>query len=402
MTYDYTHVLIRYGELMTKGKNRKTFIGRLQENVRAALLPFPEVTLETAHDRMYVVLNGTQSEAVCESLQKVFGIHSMSLAIKVATDEAAIMAAALWAIEQLDISTFKAEVKRSFKQFPILSTDFARMVGGHVLRNTENITVDVHNPDVTLLVEVREAFTYVMCGVLQGAGGYPVGVAGKGMLMISGGIDSPVAGFLATKRGVMLEAVHFESPPYTNAQAKQKVIDLLHQLTDYTPYVTTHIVPFTQLQVAINRFVDEKYQMTVMRRMMYRIAQWLAYRRRCEILVNGENIGQVASQTLHSMKVINSVVSIPVIRPVATYDKNEIIDIAKKIGTYDISIRPFEDCCTIFTPKHPATMPKEKFVLEQEARFDWEPLVEACVRNTERIVIDKTYSKLSDDELDLF
>ena len=246
-------------------------------------------------------------------------------------------------------------------------------------------------------LNIRKECTYVMDNVIKGAGGYPVGIGGKALLMLSGGIDSPVAGYLTLKRGVDIECIHYASPPYTNELAKEKVLDLVNVLRQYTHgKIVVHMVPFTKLQLAVYEHCEESYAMTVMRRMMYRIAEGIAQKNHCLAIVNGESIGQVASQTLDSMQVINEVIRMPVLRPVACMDKLEIIDIAEKIGTYDISIRPHEDCCTIFTPKQPATKPKSYKAEAMEANWAFETMVQECIDETKFIVIDDSYKNDKD------
>ncbi|MGL6249220.1 MAG: tRNA uracil 4-sulfurtransferase ThiI, partial [Culicoidibacterales bacterium] len=330
-------------------------------------------------------------------LKTVFGIHSFSLAVKCESELEAIKQTAL-EVAKMDQTprTFKVDTKRSDKMFPLKSMEISRAVAGYILSNTDYFTVDVRRPAYMVQVEVRSDASYLMGRTEKGAGGYPVGVAGKGLLMLSGGIDSPVAGYLTMKRGVKLEMIHFASPPYTSEQAQQKVIDLTQKLASYAQPIKVHTVPFTHLQTTINQHVKTSLNMTVMRRMMYRVAEGVAKKNNCLILTNGESIGQVASQTLHSMNVINAAISIPVIRPVATMDKLEIIDVAKKIDTYDISIRPFEDCCTIFTPKSPATRPTLADVEAEEARFEWEPLVQKCIDETVTVMV--RYDQIETDE----
>lgn len=397
MAVQYDYVLIRYGELTTKGKNRKDFINLLFQNTKQALKAFPELEFRKTRDRMYIDLHGADQEGVIARLKTVFGIHSFSLAVKCASEIEVIQAAAL-SVAQMDTTprTFKVDTKRSDKMFPMKSMEISRAVAGYVLSNTEHLSVDVRKPEYLLQVEVRSDASYLMGRTERGAGGYPVGVAGKGMLMLSGGIDSPVAGYLTMKRGVKLEMIHFASPPYTSEQAQQKVMDLTQKLAGYAQPIKVHTVPFTHLQTTINQYVKSSLNMTVMRRMMYRVAEGVAKKNNCLILTNGESIGQVASQTLHSMNVINEAISIPVIRPVATMDKLEIIDIAKKIDTYEISIRPFEDCCTIFTPKSPATRPKLDDIISEEARFDWAPLVQKCIDETISVMV--RYDQVEADE----
>lgn len=392
----YDHILVRFGELSTKGKNKKDFIKRLLTNVKNALRDYDKLTYERTHDRMYIMLHGEDPHEVSEHLQKVFGISSFSFAIKVATDIEEMKKTALLIAQQSDAETFKIIARRSFKRFPMISDEINRELAGEILRNT-SLRVNVKEPQLRIQVEVHEYDTYIMTGKIAGAGGYPVGVGGKGMVMLSGGIDSPVASYLAMKRGVAIECIHYASPPYTSKAAQEKVLQLATKLAPYQGHIRVHIVPFTDLQLAIYQNCDESYAITIMRRMMYRIAQRLAEKQNCLAIINGESIGQVASQTLESMQTINCVTNMPVIRPVACLDKLEIIDIAKKIDTYDISIQPFEDCCTIFTPKNPVTKPTIHKAEHLEDRFDWDKLIDECIEKTESINLYPT-SKITEEE----
>lgn len=395
---EYNHILIRYGELTTKGKNRKDFINRLVHNMRNALREFDQLEYEKTHDRLYIYLNHVDHEVVCERIRHVFGIRSFSLAIKVPSDMEIIRNTCLELANESDKETFKIVTRRSFKQFPYISDEMNRMIAGDILK-TNRWKVDVKNPQLKITVEVHQNSTYIMTDVILGAGGYPVGIGGKALVMLSGGIDSPVAGYLTMKRGIAIECIHYASPPYTSIRAQEKVQELARLLAHYQGHICLHVVPFTDLQLAIYDHCDESYAITLMRRMMYRIASKIAQKQKALALVNGESIGQVASQTLESMNVINSVVQMPVIRPVSTLDKLEIIDIAKKINTYETSIQPFEDCCTIFTPKNPVTKPTMEKCEKLEKRFDWEKLVDECVEKTELIHI---YPAKKMEEEDLF
>ena len=271
--------------------------------------------------------------------------------------------------------------------------EFNNVIGGLLLKSIENISVDVHNPDYTLKIEIRESKAYIYGSEIKGAGGYPVGVAGKGLLMLSGGIDSPVAGYLAMKRGIKLECIYFESPPHTSEMAKNKVRELVEKLSMYQADIKLHIVNFTEMQESIYKNIDPTYMITIMRRMMYRISERLMKKRKCLVLVNGESVGQVASQTLHSMSVINNVTNVPVIRPVACLDKLEIIELSKKIDTYETSILPYEDCCTIFLPKHPVINPKLDSCLKYEENFNYNELIDKCLDNIETININTNNDK---------
>ncbi len=395
ITYD--HIMIRFGELSTKGKNKKDFIRTLADNVKNALKDWPELSFETRYDHIYVGLNGLDYQPVIERLQDVSGIHALSLVYRCDKDVEAMKESALRLINEEEGKTFKVKVKRGDKTYPLISDEITRIVAGHILRNTQHLKVDVHNPDILLSIEVRQEAAYIFCKTFLGAGGYPLGVGGKTMHMLSGGIDSPVAAYLMMKRGVSIECIHFASPPYTQMGVIYKLEDLLKVLTRYQPRIRLHIVPFTKIQEAIYDNAPESYCITLMRRMMFRLADALSKRRKCPVISSGESIGQVASQTLQSMHVINAVTNTPVIRPLATTDKLEIIKISKKIGTYDISIRPYEDCCTIFTPKAPKTMPHQDEVEEFEKKFDYESMIRDAINNVEVKII--TSENQADDLL---
>ncbi len=334
----YDRILIRYGEMTTKGKNLHRFINALKENIQLKLKNYPKITIEKTRDRMSVNLNGENHLEIMDQLETVFGISSFSLALKTETVLDEIKKGALFAFREasIGIKTFKVNVRRSYKQFPLDTQELNHEIGGYILRNTENITVDVRNPDVEVRVEVREDGTHISSFTRKGAGGMPVGSSGKVLLLLSGGIDSPVAGYLMMKRGVAIDAIHFHSPPYTNERAKQKVLDLAGELSSYCRKINIHVVPFTEIQTTIHKGIPSNYSMTVMRRMMLRIAERIAEKNEIVALATGESLGQVASQTLLSMNAINEVTNIPVIRPVVTMDKLEIVEIAQKIKTYDI------------------------------------------------------------------
>ena len=378
----YDHIMIRFGELSTKGKNKIDFIKVLGANIKHALKDFSDLEIEIRRDHIYIKLNDQDYEPIITRLQDVSGIRSMSLVYRGSKEIDDIKKSALELIRQEKGNTFKVKVKRSDKQYPIHSEEITRIVAGEILRNTD-LKVDVHNPDILLSIDVRTEACYIFAATYLGAGGYPLGVGGKSMHMLSGGIDSPVAAYLLMKRGVMVECIHFASPPYTQAGVIYKLEDLLHKLNRYQPKIRLHIVPFTKIQEAIYENVDESYCITLMRRMMFRLADRLAHRRKCPVISSGESIGQVASQTLISMNVINAVTNMPIIRPCATMDKLEIIKISEKIDTYEISIRPYEDCCTIFTPVAPKTMPHLDEVIEYEKKFDYESLIQEALNNVE-------------------
>ena len=396
----YNKILVRYGDLTLKGRNRKIFVSRVVNLVKEKLEGL-KTTLEITHDRIYVSINGEDTNEIVKRLSYVSGLSSYSLVVRVdtTTDMQAIKEAAVNLInEQIkgDVK-FKIESKRSDKTFPLTSLEISKEVSSYVLKHCNNLHVDVHNPEETLYIELRNKDTYLYLKDIKGMGGFPVGVAGKGLLMLSGGIDSPVAGYLAMKQGVEIECVHFESTPLTSIESAQKVIDLVKKMAKYAPKnrIKIHFVPFKELHMALLENVPESYNITIMRRMMYRITSKLCDKFGALCIVNGESVGQVASQTLGSMNTINSVTNTPIIRPVVTYDKNEIIRIARKIDTYEISIKPFEDCCTVYVPKSPATAPTiEKSVLFEKS-FDYETLVDIAVENVKTVTIDV------DSDLDL-
>lgn len=369
-------IVIKYGELTTKKGNRNTFINALKNNIKRVLVN-NDYNIIANRDHIYIETK--EIDDVLKKLKKVCGIQGILVAYKVNTNTDTIKEEVLNILKNMTFKTFKVETKRALKSFPINSMEFSRMIGGHILKNIPNINVDVHKPDVLVKIEIRED-TYIYFNEIKGIGGYPAGIQGKGLLMLSGGIDSPVAGYMALKRGIDIDCLYFESPPHTSLQAKEKVVKLASILNEYSGNVRLLVVPFTKLQEEIYKNVLSEYNITILRRMMYRIASRLGYK----VLINGESVGQVASQTIDSMYVINSVTNLPIIRPVSCLDKLEIIDIAKKIGTYETSILPYEDCCTIFVPKHPVINPKiEKCLLYEN--FSYEDLIEECINNIEII-----------------
>ena len=379
-------IMRKYGELTTKKGNRKFFINTLYSNIKNKLKGL-NVHIHKDISRMYIEFNDEELDEVLDKINNIFGIHEYVVAYKITSDIEVIKDNVLNIMKNLKFRTFKVETKRSDKSFPIPSLEFSRQLGGLILKNIDDINVDVHNPDILLNVEIREYYTYIYTDFYEGLGGYPNGTLGKAMLMLSGGIDSPVSGYLTLKRGVKLDCIYFEAIPHTSIEARNKVISLTKKLAKYTDKINLHVVPFTDIQETIYREVEDSYCITIMRRMMYRITEIVAKRNNCMIIANGESIGQVASQTLTSMAVINEVTNIPVIRPVACLDKLEIIDIAKKIDTYDISILPFEDCCTVFVPKHPVINPKLDLCIDYENKFDYQNMIEKAVNNINTIVI---------------
>lgn len=367
-------ILIKYGELTTKKGNRNQFINKLNENIKKVI----DAKIIKKRDRMYILTDNI--DLVTKKLQKVFGLQGIVIAYQVNTNSDDIKNAVLEVLKDIKFKTFKVETKRANKNFEIKSMDFNNIIGSLVLKNFD-CKVDVHNPDIVVHIEIREE-TYIYLNEIKGSGGYPVGIQGKGILMLSGGIDSPVAGYLALKRGIDIDCLYFDSPPHTSLEAKNKVIKLASILNEYSGNIRLLVVPFTKLQEEIYKMVPSEYNITILRRMMYRIATSID--KKYKVVINGESIGQVASQTLTSINVINSVTNFPIIRPVACLDKLEIIEIAKKIGTYETSILPFEDCCTIFVPKHPVINPKIEKCLEYE-QFNYQELIDECINNIEII-----------------
>ncbi len=378
--------MIRFGELSTKKKNKVNFVTTLYHNIRQQLKNIDGLEFEKAYDRIYIHLHGVSYDLIVQKLEEISGIQSFSLALLVHGTIEAMQEAALSLLESTPPGTFKVSARRSEKGFPLNSMEINQQVGAFLVAKTQR-KVDVKHPDVTVHFEVRAQGVFLFHSSIPGLGGFPLGTAGKSMLLISGGIDSPVAGYLMMRRGVKIEAVHFASPPYTSPGALKKVVDLLKVLSEVQGAIRLHIVPFTALQERIFELPQDTYAITIMRRMMYRIAEQLALQNRCTVLSSGESIGQVASQTLESMRTINEVVSLPMIRPLAVMDKNDIISYAKRIGTYEISIRPFIDCCTIFTPKNPITKPTSKRAKEYEDRLNYESLLLNCLSSVETITI---------------
>ncbi|WP_142430636.1 tRNA uracil 4-sulfurtransferase ThiI [Enterococcus faecalis] len=373
----YTEIMVRYGELSTKGKNRKTFIMQLAQNVKRALADFPALKIHADRDRMHILLNGEDSEEVIPKLSKVFGIQNFSPSIRIEKEMPAIRAMVQEVVREVYTpgKTFKITAKRSDHSFELDSNGLNQELGGAVIEAIPEIQVQMKKPDINLRIEIRKDAAYLSYETIRGAGGLPVGTSGRGMLMLSGGIDSPVAGYLAMKRGVEVEAVHFASPPYTSEQALQKAKDLAGKLVPYVGTIQFIEVPFTEIQEEIKRVVPQGYLMTITRRLMLRLTDAIREMRKGLVIINGESLGQVASQTLQSMVAINEVTSTPIIRPVVSMDKTEIIEIAKKIDTFELAIQPFEDCCTIFAPPQPKTRPRLDKAQDYEARLDLEGLM---------------------------
>ncbi|HGD3882301.1 TPA: tRNA uracil 4-sulfurtransferase ThiI [Streptococcus agalactiae] len=395
----YSEIMIRYGELSTKKKNRMRFINKLKNNMEHVLSIYPDVSVKTDRDRGHVYLNGTDYHEVAESLKEIFGIQAFSPSFKVEKNVDTLVKAVQEIMTSVykDGMTFKITAKRSDHSFELDSRALNHTLGDAVFSVLPNIKAQMKQPDINLKVEIRDEAAYISYENIRGAGGLPVGTSGKGMLMLSGGIDSPVAGYLALKRGVDIEAVHFASPPYTSPGALKKAHDLTRKLTKFGGNIQFIEVPFTEIQEEIKEKAPEAYLMMLTRRFMMRITDRIRENRNGLVIINGESLGQVASQTLESMQAINAVTATPIIRPVVTMDKLEIIDIAQKIDTFDISIQPFEDCCTIFAPDRPKTNPKIKNTEQYEKRMDVEGLVERAVAG---IMVTTIQPQADSDDVD--
>lgn len=404
----YDHLLVRYGELTLKGANRKTFVSQLRSNVKRALMPLKGYEVKANRDRMYIELEAhADIEEMISRISKVYGVHSISPVLKIEKSMDAMYTHGCLIADDFQAGdSFKIEVKRSDKQFEYETFAIQRMVGGAILKHRNDIHVNVRQPDHEIKIEVRIDAVYMYDKVIPAIGGLPVGTGGKTLLMLSGGIDSPVAGMEVMRRGVTIEAIHFHSPPFTSEKAKEKVIELTRIMAERVGTIKLHIVPFTDVQKQVHKVVHERYTMTSTRRMMMRIADKVVHQIGADAIVNGENLGQVASQTLKSMYAINAVTSTPVLRPLLSLDKEEIINKAKALGTFETSIKPFEDCCTIFTPKNPVTEPQFDKVIKYESGFDFEPMIEEAVNGIETLIIDKNYhlhqEKQNEWEDDLF
>ena len=377
---DYNVVIVRFGEMSTKGKNKRDFVFRLAHSIRLNLMDYEDdYEMVIRHDHIYLNIKNKIDNLV-DILKEISGMYSFSLALKIDADLENIKEEALNIFKESEGKTFKIHARRIDKSYPFLSDEINRTIAGVILKNTDK-TVDVHNPDITLDIEIRDDGAYLFTTTIKGMGGYPSGSTGKCLMMLSGGIDSPVASYLLIRRGIEITCIHFAAPPYTNSGVIDKLEDLLHTLNKYQPKIRLFIVPFTKIQEKIYEISTEGYPITIMRRMMYRIASSLATRLRIPCLATGESVGQVASQTLDSLNVINEVTNMAVLRPLCTYDKVDIIKISEKIGTYEISIRPFEDCCTIFAPVKPKTSPHLDECKHIESKFDFEPLIEEALNN---------------------
>ncbi len=385
-------ILVRYGEIALKGLNRPVFEEKLVNNIKKSLYGLGKIEIVRSQARIYIepVNDDYDFDEAIQRLCKVFGIVSVSRVWKIDTDFEEIRKHALELAQQLvkknGYKTFKVETKRGNKRFPMQSPEISGEVGGYILENIPSLTVDVNNPDFKIFLEVREN-SYVHSEIIPAYGGMPLGTNGKAVLLLSGGIDSPVAGWMIAKRGVEIEAVHFYSYPYTSERAKEKVIDLAKILASYCGKVNLHVVPFTDIQLQIRDNCPLDQMTIIMRRIMMMISEKVARKVGGLALITGESVGQVASQTIQSLAVTNAVVEMPVFRPLIGMDKNEVIDIARKIGTFETSILPYEDCCTVFVAKHPKTRPVLEKIEESESKLDINNLVETAVANMETIKI---------------
>ena len=398
----WNEILVRYGELSLKGRNRNLFVQRLRKNVKFQTKDLETVSVHAERDRMFIrAEDESEIEEVLQRLQHVFGIHSYSPIARTERTDEAIEKLVLDVLSMKDLTgkTFKVEAKRADKTYGKTSQQIQQWIGAHALRNYPELTAQMKNPDFVLHVDIRRDAAYISSEVYKGPGGFPVGSSGRSLLMLSGGIDSPVAGYYMMKRGVALEAIHFASPPYTSDLAKEKVLDLAEHLSKFGPTIKVHVIPFTKIQKLIDEKIPANLTMTVTRRLMMRIADRVREERSLLGIVTGESIGQVASQTLESMTAINAVTATPIIRPLITFDKSEIIETSEHIGTYDISIRPYEDCCTIFTPANPTTKPRLDKVEHFEGQVDFEELIIEAVNEREVVISTKREKVASFSEL---
>jgi thiamine biosynthesis protein ThiI len=396
-------VIARFGELTLKGRNRARFENRVLSQLRSLLADLPQLEFVPEFGRIYIELNGAPVEPVTAALDKVFGLYSYSPAYTAELELEAICGKAAAIITALAPKprSFKVSTRRANRSFPIESQRMNGLVGGCVLERVPGLTVDVHAPEAELHIELRKTRALLYTEKTEGAGGYPYGTSGKAMLMLSGGIDSPVAGWLAMRRGLEVEAVHFHSFPFTSERAKDKVVDLTRVLAQYAGEVKLHMVPFTELQTRVHQAHNGHFLVTLLRRAMMRITEKLAQREKALAIVTGESLGQVASQTLPSLVASRRAVQLPILQPLITTDKRDIIRLAMQIGTYDISILPYEDCCTLFVPPSPSTNPNLRIVEGIERSMSWLPeLIDKAAAETETLVV--TAQRRSDNHSHLF
>ena len=380
-------ILVRYGEISLKGLNRSYFMNKLYKNMKAALANYKDVKIEKIQGRYLISCKENDIKQIVESLSRVFGIISISPAYRMDNDMDLIKKTALEVMKNREgLLTFKVESKRGNKEFPLQSPEISRKVGAYILSNIKDLKVNVHDPDTRIYIEIRKE-AYVYDEIIYGLGGLPVGSNGKVALLISGGIDSPVAGYMIAKRGLELIAIHYHSFPFTSDRSKEKVIELARIMTQYTGPIKLFIVPFTNIQTEIGEKCDERQTTLIMRRFMMKIAEKIAEGEKAKALVTGESIGQVASQTLEGLVVTNAAVDMPVFRPLIGMDKQEIMDKAQDIKTYETSILPYEDCCTLFVPKHPETRPKLEKIIHSERFLDTNSLIESALKSMEFILL---------------
>lgn len=379
-------IVIRYGEIWLKGKNRGFFERALEENIRRAIRGFDCQFVKQSGRYFVQNFHEDEMDSIIQKLQKVFGLHSVSIALETSSDMASIFEASK--ILARPSGSFKVETHRGDKKYPLTSVEISRELGARLLENAKGaLHVDVHSPEFTVRVDIREhGVALVFADFIDCAGGMPVGTAGKGLLLLSGGIDSPVAGYMLAKRGMKIDGLHFHSYPYTNLQAKEKVVELATILSEYTCGINLYTVSVTHIQEAIHEHCKPELMITLLRRFMYRIAERHARKIGAQCLITGESLGQVASQTIEGMTSSNSVVEqLPVLRPLVGFDKSEIVELSEKIGTYETSILPYEDCCTVFLPDFPAIRPKLSEILEEESKLDVEGLIEQSLAFVEKI-----------------
>lgn len=378
-------MLIKLGEIVLKGLNRKNFEDKLLKNIRQKISSLGNFELRNMQSTVYLIPQdeNVDFDELDKKISKIFGISRYSRAAQCEKNLESIQkTAAEYLREKLsDLKTFKVESKRSDKNFSLKSPEISALLGEYILKKFPNLTVDVHNPDITIVVEIRDFGAYIHADAQPGVGGIPVGMGGRAAVLISGGIDSPVAAWMMAKRGVEIVAIHFASPPYTSPRAEQKVVSLLNKVAEFSQKIEMITVAFTEIQENIKNNCSEDFFTIIMRRFMMKISQIIAQKYRCGALITGESLGQVASQTMSAISCTNSAVEMPVFRPLIGMDKDEIIEISRKIGTFDISVLPYEDCCTVFTPKHPKTKPTLKEVLKEESKIDCEKLIDSAVEN---------------------
>ena len=382
-------ILVTFGELSTKGKNIMNFIRLLGKNISRLLSSFPSTEIDVQRDHIYIYYDENDEDKITKLLSRVPGVSSFFIAQKCQNNINDICLLANKIYSQTNDKSFKVKTHRIDKSFSLNSDQINREVGSFILKQNSKAKVDVHNPEILIQIMLREKETYIYVNKEKGLGGYPVGIAGKSLHLLSGGIDSPVAAFLMLKRGVEVEMIHFEAPPYTSEKVIDKIKSLINKLNIYQPKIKLFVFPFTKLEKLIYDVAGPSYCVTIMRRMMLRISSIIAKQNNCLVISTGESIGQVASQTLPSINVIDTVSSLPVIRPLACFDKIDIIDLAQKLNTYNISIIPYEDCCTIFKLKDPVTHPSLKVVESIEAKINYQELIDEGIKSTKTFIIEE-------------